>query len=305
MILICRLKEGTAVEINRLSDELKRRFGEKVYKISLTSGCTCPNRDGTLSDRGCLFCSQQGSGEFSPPPLSISEQIVTARKRIADKTSARKFIGYFQSYTNTYGDQERLLSMFRETVSYPEICALSVGTRPDCLEDGMVKGLSEINLIKPVWVELGLQTTNEDTAERMNRCYSLDVFRDAYRRLKAAGLEVIVHVILGLPGETEDDMLETARYLASLDPVLDGIKIHMLQILKGTELADIYETDPFHVLSLEEYTDLVIKVLKTLDPKTVIHRFTGDGPKRILIEPQWCWDKKKVLNYMNSRIEEA
>ena len=293
------------MEINRLSDELKRRFGEKVYKISLTSGCTCPNRDGTLSTRGCLFCSQQGSGDFSPPFVSIKEQIELAKTKIEEKTNARKFIGYFQSYTNTYGDQERLKELFSETVSVPEICALSIGTRPDCLEDGMISFLSELNRIKPVWIELGLQTINEDTAEKMNRCYKLDTFKEAYRRLKCAGLEVIVHVILGLPGETEDDMLATARFLSELDPVLDGIKIHMLQILKGTELAKMFETEPFHVLSLEEYTDLVIKILKILDSRTIIHRFTGDGPKKLLIEPQWCWDKKKVLNYMNAMIRDS
>ena len=241
------------MEINRLSDELKRRFGEKVYKISLTSGCTCPNRDGTLSDRGCLFCSQQGSGEFSPPQLSVKEQVELAKEKICAKTAARKFIGYFQSYTNTYGEQERLKELFRETISIPEICALSIGTRPDCLEDDMIGFLSRLNRIKPVWVELGLQTINEDTAERMNRCYTLNVFEDAYRRLKEADLEVIVHVIMGLPGETEDDMLGTASYLSKLDPVLDGIKIHMLQILKGTELANRFKKEPFHVLSLEEY----------------------------------------------------
>ena len=293
------------MEINRLSDELKRRFGEKVYKISLTSGCTCPNRDGTLSTRGCLFCSQQGSGDFSPPFVSIKEQIELAKTKIEEKTKARKFIGYFQSYTNTYGDQERLKELFSETASAPEICALSIGTRPDCLEDSMISFLSELNRIKPVWIELGLQTINEDTAEKMNRCYKLNTFKEAYRRLKCAGLEVIVHVILGLPGETEDDMLATARFLSELDPVLDGIKIHMLQILKGTELAKMFETEPFHVLSLEEYTDLVIKILKILDPRTIIHRFTGDGPKKLLIEPQWCWDKKKVLNYMNAMIQDS
>jgi len=293
------------MKIRRLSDELKQRFGEKVYKLSLSTGCTCPNRDGTLSFGGCAFCSQEGSGEFSVPVMPVDEQIESAKRVIAGKTAAKKFIAYFQSYTNTYGDQEKLKDMFRTAVSNPEICALSVATRPDCLSQEMVQFLGELNSIKPVWVELGLQTVNEDTAVRMNRCYKLPAFEDAYRRLKQAGMEVIVHIILGLPGENEEDAVKTAEYLASLDPVLDGIKVHMLQILEGTAIGEQYKKEPFKVLSMEEYTDLVITVLKILDPRTVVHRFTGDGPKRILIEPKWCWEKKKVLNYMNRRIETA
>ena len=293
------------MEIRTVSEVLKQQYGEKLYRISLTSGCTCPNRDGTIGTGGCTFCSGSGSGDFSPAFLPVREQIEEAKKRIQAKTNAKKYIGYFQSFTNTYGDQERLKKLFEETIDQPEIAILSIGTRPDCLEQDMVDFLSALSRKKPVWVELGLQTINETTAEKIRRGYKLPVFEDAYRRLKEAGLSVIVHVILGLPGESKDDMISTVRYLASLDPVLDGIKLQMLHVLKGTDLAKEYEESPFHILSLEEYTEIIIECLKALPAQTVVHRFTGDGPKKLLIEPQWSWDKKKVLNYMNKAIKEA
>lgn len=293
------------MEIRRISEVLKEQYGEKIYRISLTSGCTCPNRDGTVGVGGCVFCSGSGSGDFAPPLLPVRDQIRVGKKRIEGKTKAEKFIGYFQSFTNTYGDQERLKQLFEETIRQPEIAILSVATRPDCLEQDMVEYLSQLNRVKPVWVELGLQTVNEEVAQRMNRGYALPVFEDAYRRLKEAGLTVIVHVIFGLPGETKEDMLKTVGYLAGLEPVLDGIKLQMLHILKGTKLAEMYQEEPFKVLSMEEYTEIVVEALKTLPKETVVHRFTGDGPKKLLIEPQWSWDKKKVLNYMNRMIKEA
>lgn len=293
------------MEIRTVSKAVKQQYGEKLYRISLTSGCTCPNRDGTIGTGGCTFCSGSGSGDFSPAFLPIREQIEEGKKRIQSKTDAKRFIGYFQSFTNTYGDQERLKRLFCETIDQPEIAILSIGTRPDCLEQDMIDFLSALNLKKPVWVELGLQTINERTAERIHRGYKLAVFDDAYKRLKEAGLAVIVHVILGLPGETPDDMLNTVKYLSSLNPVLDGIKLQMLHILEGTILAKEFKEEPFHILSLEEYTKIVVECLKQLPEETVVHRFTGDGPKKILIEPQWSWDKKKVLNYMNKAIREA
>ena len=291
--------------IRTISEVLKKQYGEKLYRISLTSGCTCPNRDGTIGTGGCTFCSRSGSGDFSPAFLPLRDQIEEGKKRIESKTNAKRFIGYFQSFTNTYGDQERLKSLFSETIDQPEIAILSIGTRPDCLEQDMIDFLSVLNRKKPVWVELGLQTTNEQTAERIHRGYKLPVFDDAYKRLKDAGLAVIVHVILGLPGETKDDMLNTVRYLSSLEPVLDGIKLQMLHVLEGTALAEEFKESPFLILSLEEYTNIVIECLKSLPDNTVVHRFTGDGPKKLLIEPQWSWDKKKVLNYMNKAIREA
>ncbi len=293
------------MEIRTVSEVLKQQYGEKLYRISLTSGCTCPNRDGTLGTGGCTFCSGSGSGDFSPAFLPVREQIEAGKQRIQAKTNAKKFIGYYQSFTNTYGDQKRLKKLFNETIDQPEIAILSIGTRPDCLEQDMVDFLSSLNKKKPVWVELGLQTINEQTAEKVRRGYKLPVFEDAYRHLKEAGLSVIVHVILGLPGESKEDMLSTVRYLSSLDPELDGIKLQMLHVLKGTDMAKEYEENPFHILTLEEYTEIVIDCLKVLPARTVVHRFTGDGPKKLLIEPQWSWDKKKVLNYMNKAIKEA
>lgn len=293
------------MEIRRVSDVLKETFGEKIYKIPLNAGCTCPNRDGTVGFGGCTFCSGSGSGDFAPGLLSLEEQIRESRRRIEGKTDARRFIGYFQSFSNTYGDQDRLKELFRRTAERPEIAVLSIGTRPDCLEPEMVEFLEELNRTKPVWVELGLQTVHEKTAKRFHRGYGLPAFEDAYRRLKDAGLTVIVHVILGLPGETRKEMLETAQYLAALTPALDGVKFHMLHLLEGTQMGEEYKNDPFPLLSLEEYTDIVVECMKILPEKTVIHRFTGDGPKRDLIGPMWTWDKKKVLNYMNKKIGEA
>lgn len=291
-----------------LSDYLKEEFGEKIYKLSLQSGCSCPNRDGRIGTGGCTFCSAGGSGDFAAPLSPIPEQIRLARQRVEQKLPQgvpHHFMAYFQSYTNTYGDPERLYRLFQESIDQPEICALSIGTRPDCISEPMLEKLKLLNAQKPVFVELGLQTIHEKTAAHIHRGYTLPVFLDSYHRLKAAGLKVVVHVILGLPGESEKDMLETVSFLAGLDPVLDGIKLQLLHILKGTALAEEYQEKPFHVFELEEYTDLVIRCLKLLPPETVVHRITGDGPKSLLIAPLWSCDKKRVLNYMRRKIEEA
>ena len=295
------------------NDAMRARFGTKVYRLSLQSGCTCPNRDGTLGTGGCTFCSEGGSGDFAAPLLPIDEQLAAARKRVDAKISAsiapqdRRYIAYFQSYTNTYGDPERLRRVYSEALQHPQIVALDLGTRPDCLPPEMIAMLRRLReeYGKPVWIELGLQTIHEKTAERIRRGYKLEVFEDAYRRLKADGFEVIVHVILGLPGESREDMLETVRYLSLLTPVPDGIKLQLLHILKGTELAREYEADPFPLFTLDSYCDLVVDCLKLLPPQTVVHRLTGDGPKRLLIEPQWSADKKRVLNTLSRRIREA
>ena len=295
------------------NDAMRARFGTKVYRLSLQSGCTCPNRDGTIGTGGCTFCSEGGSGDFAAPLLPIGEQIEEARKRVDAKISAsiapqdRRYIAYFQSYTNTYGDPERLRRVYSEALQHPQIVALDLGTRPDCLPPEMIAMLRDLRseYDKPVWIELGLQTIHEKTAGRINRGYKLEVFEDAYRRLKDEGFEVIVHVILGLPGESREDMLETVRYLSLLTPALDGIKLQLLHILKGTELAREYEADPFPLFTLDSYCDLVVDCLKLLPPQTVAHRLTGDGPKRLLIEPQWSADKKRVLNTLSRRIREA
>ena len=287
-----------------LSEALRERFGTKVYKLSLSSGCTCPNRDGTIGTGGCTFCSEGGSGEFAAPFLPVDEQIRLARARVDGKfpakipVSERKYIAYFQSFTNTYGEPERLRALYEETIRRPEIAALSIGTRPDCLPADILQMLEELNRIKPVWVELGLQTIHERTAEAVHRGYSLPAFEDAVKKLKAIGAEVIVHVILGLPGESREDMLETVRFLSGMDPRPDGIKLQQLQILRGTQLAEQFRQSPFHVMDLEEYCALIRDCLEILPDDIVIHRLTGDGPKKLLIAPEWSADKKRVLNTM-------
>ena len=293
------------MKIKTVSEVLKEMYGEKIYRLALSSGCSCPNRDGTTGYGGCTFCSEGGSGEFASSSAPIDQQIKEAKRLILKKTDAKKYIAYFQSYSNTYGAPEHLRKLFMDTIRRDEILILDIGTRPDCLGDKMLDLLKELKNIKPVWVELGLQTIHDKTAQRINRGYTLSVFEDAYHKLKEAGLEVIVHVILNLPGETEDDILETIGYLSGLDPGLDGIKIHMLQILKGTALYEEYVKNPFPVMSLEEYGTMLIRSLKLLNPQTVVHRITGDGPKKLLYEPQWSADKKNVLNTLNKMIREA
>lgn len=293
-----------------LSDYLKRIYGQKVYKISLQSGCSCPNRDGTISRGGCSFCSEGGSGDFAAPLLPVKEQIEIGIKRVEaklPKVTEHKFIAYFQSYTNTYGDTAKLISLFDEALRDPRVIILSIGTRPDCISDEMISELKKLQdrYDKKVWIELGLQSVHDETAKRINRGYPLSVFDDTYKRLKASGLSVIVHVIIGFPWEDEKDILETIQYLSALTPVLDGIKLQLLHILKGTRLGEEYEREPFHVLTLEEYCSILVKCLKLLPSETVVHRITGDGPKKILIAPLWSGDKKRVLNTINQAIKLA
>lgn len=283
-----------------VSDYLKNKYGCKVYKLSLQTGCSCPNRDGTKGIGGCIFCSEGGSGDYASPLLPIDEQIELAKKKVDSKfpkrTTERKYIAYFQSFTNTYGDVRSLEELFRSAILREEIVGISIGTRPDCLSDEVIDMLCRLNTVKPVWVELGLQTTSDETARLINRCYDLSEFEDGYRRLKSRGIYTVIHMIVGLPGESEDMILNTARYIGSLDPIPDGIKIQLLHILRGTALAKMYEKEPFHILTLDEYCDLVKKILDILPEDIVIHRLTGDGPKSLLIEPKWSADKKTVMN---------
>ena len=278
-----------------LDYELKRRFGEKIYRLALNGGMTCPNRDGRIGYGGCIFCSGDGSGEFAADPAhSIRQQIAEARERLAGKRQANHYIAYFQAYTNTYAPVSYLRSIFTEAISCPEIVLLSVATRPDCLQPEIVKLLSELNRIKPVWVELGLQTIHENTAALIRRGYPLSVYEDAVSRLRVHGIEVVTHVILGLPGESREQMLQTIRYLNSRD--IQGIKLQLLHILKGTDLAVLYEQEPFHVFTLEEYVDMILSCAEQLRPDLVIHRLTGDGPKDLLMAPLWSSSKRHVLN---------
>ena len=300
----------------KLSTYLKELYGEKIYRLSLQSGCTCPNRDGSIvmpdgSRRtgGCTFCSEGGSGEFAAEVAPIEEQIEEAKKRIKAKTDAKSFIAYFQSYTNTYGDINRLKELYTKAAMREDIKILSIGTRPDCVGPEVIGMLKELKKIKPVWIELGLQTIHEKTALEIHRGYTLDVFEDAYKRLKDAGIEVIVHVIMGLPGESKEDMLETIKYLSALDPVLDGIKIQNLQLLKGTQMYEDYKNtrlddkNKYAFMSMEEYTDFVYACLALLPKETVVHRMTGDGPRSLLVEPKWSTDKKRVLNMLTKKCD--
>lgn len=294
--------------MRRLSDYCKEKFGTKVYRLALSSGATCPNRDGKVGTGGCSFCSEKGSGEFAIDVMDLDLQIERAKALISKKfpnsinTAERKYIAYFQSFSNTYGDTKRLIGLFERAINKDDVVALSIATRPDCFSEEMLNSLERLNKIKPVWIELGLQTINENTARAFNRGYTLDVFEKTYDELKKRNFEVIVHMILGLPGESEDDMYATVKYLSKKN--IDGIKIHGLHILKGTRLASEYEKHPFKIMSLEEYTRVLINCLKLLPKDTVVHRMTGDGDKKILIEPQWSADKKRVLNYINKKIKE-
>ena len=278
-----------------LDYELKTRFGEKVYRLTLNGGMSCPNRDGHIGYGGCIFCSSGGSGEFAADPgLSIRQQIEEGKKMLAGKRPVHKYIAYFQAFTNTYGPVEYLRSIFTEAISCPEVAVLSIATRPDCLPPEVIELLSELNQIKPVWVELGLQTIHEDTAAFIRRGYPLSVYEDAVQKLRAVGIEVITHVILGLPGENLERMLDTIRYLNTRD--IQGIKLQLLHILKGTDLAVLYEQGAFSVLTHEEYIRTILSCVELLRPDIVIHRLTGDGPKDLLIAPAWSSAKRQVLN---------
>lgn len=286
-----------------LDYHLRNRYGEKIYKVSLDGGMTCPNRDGTLGKCGCIFCSEGGSGDFAGDRTHpIHQQIEEQKARLSPKFPATHFIAYFQAYTNTYAPVPYLEKIFQEAISHPGIVALSISTRPDCLEDDVVELLSRLNMVKPVWVELGLQTIHESTAAYIRRGYPLSCFEDSLKRLRTAGLEVVVHTILGLPGESREDMLATMDYLNARD--IQGIKLQLLHVLKGTDLAYDYLAGKFKVLERAEYIDLVADCLEHLDPSIVIHRVTGDGPKDLLIAPLWASRKREVLNLLHHRLKE-
>ena len=282
-----------------LNSYLKKRFGKKIYKLAVDVGFTCPNRDGTAGVGGCIFCSAAGYGDFAESGEDIHQQLTAAKARVRAKVPDDcGYICYFQSFTNTYAPVDRLRELFFAAIEEPDITALSIATRPDCISPENTALLQELNHIKPVFVELGLQTSNEDTALLINRCYPNSVFTAAVNRLRAAGIEVIVHVILGLPGETEEDVLNTIQFISSHD--IQGIKLQLLHVLKGTRLAQMDYTP----LTQEEYFDLLGKCLEHLPPDMVIHRLTGDGDKRILLAPLWSADKHRVLNGLNRYLED-
>lgn len=282
---------------------LRERFGEKVYKVTLNGGMSCPNRDGKIGRRGCIFCSEGGSGDFAAPAsLSITEQIESQIAILSKKRPIEKYIAYFQAYTNTYAPVDYLEKIFTEAISHPGVAALSIGTRPDCLGEDVITLLAKLNEIKPVWVELGLQTIHPATAAYIRRGYPLSCFEKAVTGLRKEGIEVIVHTILGLPGESREDILATMEYLNGAD--IQGIKLQLLHVLRGTDLAADYEKGLFRTYEREEYLDLLIDCLEHLRPEIVIHRMTGDGPKDLLIAPLWASRKREVLNLLHHSMKE-
>lgn len=285
-----------------LNEYLKSIYGEKVYKISLDGGMSCPNRDGTLSNKGCIFCSKGGSGEFSADrKLSVTEQIEQAKLRIKSKTDCKKFIAYFQPFTNTYAGVDYLRKIFYEAIENPEIVILSIATRPDCLGDDVLELLSELNKIKPVWVELGLQTIHKCTSDYIRRCYELEVYDNAVKKLASEKIQIITHIILGLPYETKQMMLESVKYAGERS---NGIKLQLLHVLKDTDLLKDFENGNFSTFEMDEYIDLLCDCIEILPENVVIHRLTGDGDKRLLVSPLWSADKKRVLNAINKVFRE-
>ena len=286
-----------------LNDYCRETFGEKVYRLSLSGGMSCPNRDGTLSTGGCIFCSEGGSGDFAADrTLSIPLQLEDAKQRISAKTDCRKFIAYFQSYTNTYAPVSYLREIYTQAMEPEDVVALSIGTRSDCLSADVLDLLASLNDKKPVWIELGMQTMHNDTLKRMQTHTTVEQFDAAVYELAERGIPVIAHVILGLPGEDRDLMLKTIRHVTSLP--LSGVKLQLLHVLKHTGLAEQYHRHPFPVMELDEYCELVIDCLELLPPDMVVHRLTGDGPRKLLIAPLWSTDKKRVLNTIHRRLKE-
>lgn len=281
---------------------LKERYSEKLYKLSLNGGMTCPNRDGKISEGGCIFCSAGGSGDFAANfNPDIAKQIEQAKTLVSKKYQGDRFIAYFQAYTNTYASVEYLRKLFMDTIMRDDIAILSIATRPDCLGDDVIKLLAELNRMKPVWVELGLQTINESTAKLINRGYELSCYDEAVRKLKNIGVEIITHMIIGLPYETKEDILSTAEYIGK---TANGIKLQLMHILKNTKLLEMYEKGEFKALTEEEYIEIVCEIISILPREMVIHRLTGDGNPDELIAPLWSLRKLQVLNGINHRLKE-
>ena len=285
-----------------LSDHYREKFGCKVYKLSIDASLSCPNRDGTCGTGGCVFCSGRGSGDFAESGGSVTDQLRRAKARVEAKNKGGKYIAYFQAFTNTYAPVERLRVLYLEAIAPDEIVALAIGTRPDCLGEDVIRLLEEINAIKPVSVELGLQTVHEASLSYIRRGYVNQVYFDAVSRLKAVGIEVVTHIILGLPGETPEMAAETTA--AAIKAGTDGVKFHLLHVLRGTDLAKDYEAGSFRCLELEEYAHWLKTCLAEVPEQVTVHRITGDGAKRDLIAPAWSADKKRVLNYLNRYLRE-
>lgn len=286
------------MEYYSFNNYLKKTFGQKIYKISINAGFTCPNRDGTVGNGGCIFCSAGGSGDFAEDAKkSITEQIESGKKRVEKKIKSGKYIAYFQAFTNTYAPVDVLREKYLEAINHKDIVAVSIATRPDCLGEEVLALLEELNKIKPIFVELGLQTIHEKTAEYIRQGYTLEVYDRAVSNLKKIGVNIVVHAILGLPGETADDMVETVRYIC--DSRADGIKLQLLYVLKNTDLEKEYRQGKFKTLEFDEYLKIIKRCVDVIPDNIVIHRLTGDGAKKDLVAPLWSADKKRVLNAIN------
>ncbi len=293
-----------------INEYLQNSYGEKVYKLALDAGMTCPNRDGTKGVGGCIFCSGGGSGDFTfgdKEPYSynaqdIHDQIELAKSLISQKSDCHKFIAYFQAFSNTYAPIEYLREVFLAAANHPDIVIVSIATRCDCISWEVIELLSEMNRIKPVWVEMGLQSVHPQTLEFINCKYTYEEFEDSVRRISAVGIDVIAHLILGLPGEDHRTMEESVDKVCALP--IKGIKLQLLHVLRGTRLEQMYINDPFHIMSMEEYCKLVVSLIRRIPEEIVIHRVTGDGPRKLLIEPKWSTDKKRVLNTINKMLKE-
>ena len=284
-----------------LNEYLINTFGEKVYKLSLNAGLTCPNRDGSKGFGGCAFCSEGGSGDFATSGTDVYTQIEDAKRLIQSKTSCNKFIAYFQAFSNTYGPLEYLRKIFTEAINHPDIVALSIATRCDCISEEVLKLLVELNSIKPVWVEMGLQSAHNSTLNAMNCCYTFEQFKKTTSLLSDAGIDVIAHIILGLPGESREMMLYSVEQ-ACLLPI-KGIKLQLLHVLKNTRLAQMYESAPWPMMTMDEYCALIADCVSLIPKNIVIHRLTGDGPRKLLIAPLWSTDKKRILNTLRDKLD--
>lgn len=292
-----------AIDYTSLSEFYKEIYGEKVYKLSVDAGFTCPNRDGSKGTKGCIFCSEGGSGDFTPERTkSIPQQINVAKSLIQSKTKASKFIVYFQAFTNTYGPPDFLRQVYQSALIDDSIVGISIGTRPDCLTPDVLQVLQELNSKTDVYVELGLQSIHPNTAELIQRGYPLKTYDQAVNHLNAIGVQVVTHLILGLPGETKEDMIASLDYVVS-GPI-QGIKLHLLHVLKNTPLETLFKEKPFHIMTLDEYTDLIVDLISRVPKHIVIHRMTGDGPKSLLIAPLWSGNKRLVLNTLNKALRQ-
>lgn len=283
-----------------LNEHYKEKFGCKVYKLSIDAGFSCPNRDGTTGNKGCIFCSEKGSGEFAVGGNDILAQLERAKEKVSRKIKSGKYIAYFQSFTNTYANVKTLEELYQTAISPDYIVGISIATRPDCISDEVLALLSEINKIKPVYIELGLQTVNDATANYIRRGYKTEVYFNAVKRLKDKSINVVTHIIIGLPGETKSDAVLTTRQVVNAGS--DGIKFHLLYVIKGTDLYEEYKKDVFKCLSFEEYADILKECISCLPPETVVHRITGDGAKKDLVAPLWSADKKWVLNRLKEHL---